>query len=393
MHKVIVYTAFLTLSCLSLQAQSTLDTVLRSVERKNKDLQAEMQRIQAARTGFKTGITLYDPQVKMDYMKGYPATAGQQTDVSVVQGFDFPTVYGIKKKIAGLRTIQSGFEEKRGRQEILLEAKITGIQLIYLNKREAILQKRLKDANTFYESYTKKYDLKDATILDLNKAKLQLANIRTDLKMLQAEKTQYLQQLAAYNGGDPIAFADTSYAPITELPVFDTLEQSIEAVDPTLQLLEAQKATAEAEIRLSKALWLPKLEAGYRYQGILGQQFHGGHVGISIPLWENRNRVKYQQQQAGFHESQIEAHRTEHYNTVKELHGKFTQLKESMESYQSDLQQLAGSVFLDKSLQAGQINTLEYFMELTIYYDSQDRYLEIEREFQRTAAMLLKHAL
>lgn len=393
MRRTIVYITLLCFASLPLAAQSTLDTVLASIERNSRELGAEKQRINTAKAGYKTGLTLNDPAVGMDYMKGYPATAGNQTDLTVTQGFDFPTVYGIRKKIASQRTEQAGFEAQRSRQEILLDAKLVAMHIIYLNKRETILRKRLQDADSFYTDYQRKYDLKDATILDLNKAKLQQANIRVDMQQLQAERIQYLRQLTAFNGGEAISFTDTVYAIVPDLPAFDTLEQAIEAIDPTLLLLERQKAAGETEIRLSKALWLPKLEAGYHYQRILGQRFHGGRVGFSIPLWENRNKVRFRQQQAVYFSQQIDAHRVEHYNHVKELYDKYTQLKESKESYHSALQQLAPPELLEKSLRAGQITTLEYYMELSIYYESQDRYLTLESELQKTGAMLMKHLL
>ncbi|GEP97749.1 TolC family protein [Chitinophaga cymbidii] len=393
MRKIILYIMLLCLSALRLPAQSTLDTVLKRIERNNKDIRAEQQRVAAVKAGYKTGLTLYDPQVSIDYLKGYPATAGNQTDLLVSQGFDFPTAYGFRKKVAGLKSTQTGYEGARNRQEIMLEAKLASLRLVYLNKRESLLLKRQAEAETFYRDYERKYELKDATILDLNKARLQLANIRTDLRLVQAGKKQFTQQLTALNGGKPVIMEDTAYPPQPALPVLDTLEQTIEAVDPTLRMLQAQQSAGEAEVRLSKALRLPKLEAGYRYQGILGQRFHGGHFGLSIPLWENRNKVNAQQERARWYESQVEAHRTEHYNEVKELYEKYSQLKDSYILYGEELGKLSSEDLLKKSLKAGQITTLEYFMEQTLFYESQDRYLEIEAELQRTVAELLKYSL
>lgn len=37
---------------------------------------------------------------------------------------------------------------------------------------------------------------------------------------------------------------------------------------------------------------LPKFSAGYSLERTLGQKYQGISVGISIPLWENKNRVK-----------------------------------------------------------------------------------------------------
>jgi outer membrane protein, heavy metal efflux system len=44
-------------------------------------------------------------------------------------------------------------------------------------------------------------------------------------------------------------------------------------------------------VEVSKALNLPKFETGYHYQAMLGQRFNGLHLGLTIPLWENKNKV------------------------------------------------------------------------------------------------------
>ncbi len=41
-------------------------------------------------------------------MKGYPATAGDQNDLTVIQSLDFPTAYGKRKAVTRARTEQSG---------------------------------------------------------------------------------------------------------------------------------------------------------------------------------------------------------------------------------------------------------------------------------------------
>lgn len=42
---------------------------------------------------------------------------------------------------------------------------------------------------------------------------------------------------------------------------------------------------------------------------------------------------------------------------------------------------------------AGQMNTLQYYMELTLLYDSRDQYLELEKEYHKVMAALFKHTL
>ena len=372
-----VVVALLLLGAGHLPAQSTLDAMLAQIEGNNPGLRTEKQRVEATAKGFQTGLWLYDPQISYDWLKGFPNA----------------TAYARRRKVANLRTGQLAFESRALRQAALLEAKLTGIRLIYVNKRRAELRRRLREAEQFLSDYQKKYDARDATALDLNKARHQVVNLKMEMKLLEAEATEHLSRLAALNGGVAVMVTDTLYSLISALPPFDTLEQTIETTDPTLQYLQTQNQIGAAQVSLTKALNLPKLEAGYHYQGILGQNFHGLHVGMSVPLWENKNRLAQQQLQQVFYAGQIEEHRTEHYYAIKRLYEKYQSLQAGLDEYRQSLLSLNNLDLLDKALQAGQITTLEYFVEQSLLYESRDRLLELEREVAEVLTELTKYQL
>lgn len=385
--------ALLLLSIGGLSAQNTLDAALAQIEINNPALRTERQRVEAAAKEYQTGIWLYNPQISYDWLKGFPNSAGNQNDLTVTQPFDYPTAYARRRKLSDLKTGQLAFESQSLRQDVLLEAKRTGIQLIYLNKRRAELIRRLRDAEQFLADYQKKYDARDATALDLNKARHQVVNLKTELKLLEAEASERLTSLAALNGGVAIAVTDTLYPAVAALPVFDSLAQTIASSDPGLQFLQAQQQVGAAQVSLTKALNLPKMEAGYRYQGILGQNFHGLHLGLSVPLWENKNRLAQQQLQSAYYAGQLESRRSERFYDVKRLYEKYQNLQAGLDEYRQGLLSLNNMELLDKALQAGQITTLEYFVEQSLLYESRDRLLELEREAALAAAALFKFSL
>lgn len=376
-----------------LSAQNTLDAALAQIEINNPALRTEGQRVEAAAKEYQTGIWLYNPQISYDWLKGFPNSAGNQNDLTVTQPFDYPAAYSRRRKLADLKTGQLAFESQSLRQDILLDAKRIGIQLIYLNKRRAELTRRLLDAEQFLANYQKKYDARDATALDLNKARHQVVNLKTELKLLEAEASERLISLAALNGGAAIAITDTLYPAVAALPAFDSLAQTVASSDPALQFLQAQQQVGAAQVSLTRALNLPKMEAGYRYQGILGQNFHGLHLGLSVPLWENKNRLAQQQLQAVYYAAQLESRRNERFYDVKRLYEKYQNLQAGLDEYRQSLLSLNNLDLLDKALQAGQITTLEYFVEQSLLYESRDRLLELEREVAEALAELFKFSL
>jgi hypothetical protein len=57
-------------------------------------------------------------------------------------------------------------------------------------------------------------------------------------------------------------------------------------------------------------------------------------------------------------------------------------------SYREALQTVNSSDLLKKALDAGEISLIEYMLELTMYYQTYDKFLSIENELNQIAAGL-----
>lgn len=374
-------------------SQNGIDALLSSVSANNKTIKVSQQYWEARKLEYRIGLNPSNPTVEYDYMKGYPSTAGNQVDFTVTQGIDFPTAYIRKRQLADM---QSSFGDNmliRTRQNILLEAKQEGLHLIYLNKRKALLTYRYKIADSLQRVYTIRLEKGDGNILDVNKARIQALNAQSDLQLLEGDISQVLQKLTELNGGIPVVLTDTIYPSVPTLPSFETLESTIEAGDPVLKSLHAEQQIQDKRTELSRALALPRFEAGYHSQAILGQSFRGVHFGVSIPLWEHRNTVKLSQAESSVIGYRTEEHRTEHYYEIKQLYERYLALQKSLNDYSATLNTMNSGELLGKALRLGQISTIEYFLELSYYNETYDRYLQLEKEYHDVIAQLHKYTL
>ncbi len=138
---------------------------------------------------------------------------------------------------------------------------------------------------------------------------------------------------------------------------------------------------------------LPKIEAGYRYQAILGEQYHGIHLGITIPLWENKNRVKFQEAQTLFSTVKIEDHKNQYYSKIQQLYEKYQNLNSTLIEYKQILDVDNNRELLDKSLRLGEISAIQYLMEINYFYSFFDKYLQLEKEYYLVIAELYKYQL
>lgn len=374
-------------------AQVSMEDILVEIEKNNKTLQANAQNTEAQKLGFKSSNPLYNPNVEYDFMYGFPLNAGNQTDFLVNQAFDFPTSYSKRKQLSEGRVSQSDFQYNAGRQEILFEAQSTCIELIYRNKLHIQLQERKAFTEGLLASFEKRLNTGEGNILDVNKAKLQLIEINKDYQLNLSKVNQLNQKLTGLNGGAEISFPSTDYPLIEDMADFEALFSEIMAKDPTLKFIEMDIASAQKQVELSKALALPKLEAGFRHQAILGQRFNGFHLGTTIPLWENKYKVRQSEAELSTSGLKVLQFQNDKYSSSRQLYEKYQKLSVTLNEYQNVLSTLNSKEYLDKALAVGHISTIEYFLESNYYFMAYNNYLQTEFEYHATIAEILKFRL
>jgi outer membrane protein, heavy metal efflux system len=378
---------------LNARAQSGIDSVLAAVERNNKTLQAQSAYYESVNLSFQTGLTPYDPNVGFDYMVGSPVTAGNQVDFTVTQSFDFPTVYGNKKDLSQSQIGQSDYLYRAMRQDILMETKLVCVELVYLNKLNSHLEQRDQYAQRIFNDYNSRLQAGDVSILEFNKAKINLVNAQSELRLNEGAIRALNEKLTQLNGGLPVIFTDTVFADLPDVLPFEELNALYEAADPTMKSLQQQQIIVQQQIDLSKSLWLPTFETGYHYQAILGQTFNGLHVGMTIPLWENKNTTAQKETELVYTQSLIEEHQTSHYSEIKQLYEHYLSLKATYSEYRSLTGSISSVQMLEAAFKGGEISAIEYFGELNTYYTTYATMLQIEMEYYRVVAQLNKYLL
>ncbi|MBK8339821.1 MAG: TolC family protein [Flavobacteriales bacterium] len=340
----------------------------------------------------RTGLSLPDPTVDFDYMNGSPVSAGQQTDLTIAQAFEFPGL-AARRKVADRAPRARAGTDRHARREVLLDAHRTCIALVHANKRAALLERRHAAVVRFRDGMRARFAKEAATILDLNKAELLEAGIAADVRSAEMERRALVQHLIELNGGTAITFTDTLYPVAPDLPPFEQYETAMEAVDPDLKRLLAECEVSVQRTRAFKASGLPQFELGYRYQGILGASFNGVHAGLSVPLLSNRNKVKQQQQWTTATGLLTEEHRLEHYYEAKHLYDRTVELQAISADFSARLNATQNESLLEKAFNAGQITVLEYQMELMLRQESMDRWLGLERDHRLAVVELFAYLL
>lgn len=388
MNKYLIIGLILFALPLGLSAQKSVDDILIQIEKNNTTLSALRKSIDAQKVGNKTGIFLQNPEVEFNYLWGNPSSIGNRTDFSIRQSFDFPTAYKFKNQISNSKNEQTELEYRKQQKELLLQARNICIDLIYTNALKLEYGKRLNHAQNIAKSYKSKFDAGDTNVLEYNKAQLNLLNLSNKMELLEIDRTALLLELIRLNGGLVIDFAESEFQSAI-IPVdFEQWYTQAEQSNPILNWLKQEIEISNKQVSLNKALSLPKVQAGYMSETVVGQQFRGISVGLSIPLWENKNTVKYAKANTVALEAVVADNKVQLYNQLKTLHSKAISLQSNVTEYRSKLQSFNSSDLLKKALDKGEISLIDYIMELSIYYENVNKMLELNRDMNKAVAEL-----
>ena len=374
---------------LSLWGQGSLGAVLNAIEQNNTTLQALREKTGAQQLENQTGIYLPAPEVEVNYLWGSPAATGNRTDISVTQTFDIPTVTGMKARAARRQNTLLDLQYQSERLAILAEAKQYCNEIIYRNALLKELATRLQHARTIAGSYRERLEKGDATVLEHNKALLNLATAQGEITRVEVERTALLAALQRLNGGAALSLDDDRYdgQPLPE--DFDAWFAQAGQQHPALEYARQEIALRKQEVALQRALLLPSLSAGYMSEQVVGQQYRGVSLGVSVPLWANKNRVKQAKAAQNAADWQQADARLQLYGQLQAAYRRATGFKALADGYRQSLATLNSTALLKKALDASEISLLDYMLELGLYYATVNNALEAERDYRQAAVALM----
>ncbi len=369
-----------------------VDDVLRAIEQNNKELQSLAQAAHAASLDVQSRNNLEDPTVEYSpfYAKGIDGVATSELIVS--QSFDFPTLYAARHQAGRLQQQAIGLQHRVARRDLLLEAKNLCLDLIRLNKENDLLTERMKHADRLLALFEKRLHEGDASLLDVNKIKMERMTVQTELTQNHAAHRTALQQLLAMNANQPLDFAATDYPAVSVAGSYDTLRDQVMAADLGLQAADLTARAARKEVNVSRQNWLPKLSVGYRRNTELNEASNGFLVGGSLPLFSNRKKTRMARAQAVSAELAHDDARLKAEAALQSGYNELQQLQAALEAYDLPLMKKSLSLLGD-AVTAGELSVIEFYVEADNIYRNLQSYLETENRYQKRVADLYKNAL
>ena len=389
-------------------AQEGMEAILQQIARNNKALQANTQLIASQKLESKATNNMANPTLSYSHLWDSDDKNITVGELVISQSFDFPSLYATRNRVSRLKSTALDAQSAAVRQQVLLQAQQLCLDIVLLHQQQQLLDERLKNAEELAQMYAERLKTGDANALETNKINLELLNVRTESRTNATTLQNKLKELTALNGNLPLApgrpqpepampgpeaLGLTDYPP-TPLPAdFTPVLNELLAADPALQALQHESAAARKQVSVSKQGWLPQLELGYRRNTETRHPLNGIVVGFSFPLFENRHQVKMAKSQALNVDYQKEDALLQASSALWQLYDEARSLQQSIDEYKETFARQRDLSLLRKALEGGEISMIEYFVEVSVVYQSKANLLLLENQYQKVMAQMYKSRL
>lgn len=371
-------------------AQEKVSDVLSMIEQNNTELQALRKRSESEQYGYKAERALDAPEIGFDYLWSSPADIGTRKDVSVTQSVDLAALTGARGKLATSKTALSDAQYRIDRQRVLLEAKSLYINIVYCNALASELSERIARSEKIEAAYRDMQLRGETDMIEVNKAHLAYVAQKNALARNEIERSSLLADLQRLNGGEAVEVNALVYDENVRLPAdfriwYDEMSQR----SPELDYMRKNVEVNASEARTAKMSNYPTLTAGYMAELVKGSNFRGLTLGLSIPLWSVRSKVR--QANSSYEASKLEERdaASQLYSSLRGLYEKAKGLQEISSTLSESLAVSTEAMALtEHRLQAGEISLIDNIMEFSLYYSLEDEALEAARDYNLSLAEL-----
>ena len=287
-----IYFLILTFSLpLAARAISLEETALIILDKSPETGYQEMS-LQSDTEELKTISNLPDPEVGGEYLFA-PEKEDNRWAAELSWGLEWPGVYSARAKEAKGKSDAARARIYAWRAERLAEIKNLLLDYIHAQKRLRLLDELNANNDSIYKLAENSSRGGEMTLLDLNKVKLEYANIKGARVAVVDEMGDIIASLSGIYGKDCeelLKDMDCQF-PALVVPSSEKLALIKETSPEVLVALsEAQASRMTGEVAKMEAL--PSISVGYKHAYEESTHFNGATIGVSIPLFSSRGKQK-----------------------------------------------------------------------------------------------------
>lgn len=270
----------------------TLNETALEILKAGPGFQADIYSLESVFSNLKTTSNLPDPEIGGEYLV-MPSDVDNRWTAELSWGLEWPGVYGARSKESKIKMSAAEKAVYYQRVEKLAEIKDLLLDYIQCRLKLGLLEELNRNNDTIYQLAEHAAKGGELTLLDLNKVKLEYANIRGAKAVLLDEEAEIIGGLSRIYGQDCSQLLQSMECVFPEILI--PSEREIEIIKQSAPSVKTAMAEAEAVRQgrsVAKMEALPSLSVGYKHQYEDGMHFNGATFGISVPIFSSRGKQK-----------------------------------------------------------------------------------------------------
>ncbi len=302
----------------------------------------------------------------------------------ISQSFDFPGAYRARAKERDAMLQASRMEIRANYiSEVQLAYELL-VEIAYCNKAITLEEKIVKDMTDMVTMLETSFKNGEATILEVNRSKIELAN--SHITLCDYVERRHSAEVELITLGYNVANEDVNYPASTLLP----LEQYLAAVnsDPTVQYYIEQQSTLKAGVKSHKLESMPGFSVGYVHSFEENTHFNGFSISLSLPVYAAKNKINAARARADAAMWSIDAARIERESVISVQYSAAQSNKELVDMLSPVFYQTDHLYLLNKAFKGGQISAIEYLRETAYFHESERDFLDVEYQYKLSIVKL-----
>ncbi len=336
----------------------------------------------------KTIANAPDPSIEGDYMV-MPEGVDNRWNVGIGYEMEWPGVYKSRRDLGKAMREANAAEADAGVYAKYIEILKEIGTYLYAERRIEMMRHIQSATDSLHAASVRANKGGQMSRLDLSKITLEQGRVNTLIANLEAEKNGSEGNLKTLNGGYDCTALLNNIDRTWEMTPTHSLEQYLEEArtNPDLKKAIADLEVAERNIGVAKAEGLPNLSIGYHHDFEDAMHFNGATLGVSIPLFANRGKVKAAKAAKAVAEYQVNV-------TTDKVESEITALYEEVQLIDQALKvplEVFGTTdyntLLLKAYRGGELSLTDYLQERSWFSEAHLDLLELQ--YQREQRMWL----
>lgn len=366
--------------------------ILSVVLQNNSDLKAKMKDNESVLYEIKQDNTLEAPEVGFEH-NWSDSGLGVKWGISVSQYFDWPGKYLKQKKAINATSQAMDYLAQCYYIDKALEIKLLLIEIVNISQNIILTKDVKSNIDTLLDKYNNSFRNGEVSVLDVNKLKIQQISINRKLSALYIQRDVLYSALKSMNGGHDCS---DMLKGVTEYPT-DTLYSETEYIgfidnfDPEIKYNQMQVENANYQVSVSKMNRYPGFSVGYKYTNELGDAFNGFSIGVTLPFFSHKNKIKSMQAIKDADIYNLDQIKINKLSSLYSNRNKALILKKEIDEYKLVFDNSNNLLLLKKALDGGEISLINYLQEVNYFLEAQQNYIDVLYQYNLTLAELNKY--